>query len=155
MGCYLNCSIGLVFATAAVVTAFVGPVGNHKEDFYKLLTRPQQVAYDKVVDSRRTIYLEGLVLGLLLSFLLLHNHAETPGYAVPCGAAAITLVTNYLYYTLSPKPRNTVIGLDKEEQRVAWYKVYRHMQVVYHGGLVLGILAAFFFAAGLCARSAR
>ena len=69
---------------------------------------------------------------------------------MPCSAAAITLVTNYFYYILSPKPKSLVISLDKEQQRVAWYKVYRRMQVIYHGGLVLGIVAAYFLASGLC-----
>ena len=51
--------------------------------------------------------------------------------------------------------RGVYFFFDKEEQRVAWHKVYRRMQVVYHGGLVLGIVAAYFLASGFCAAQGK
>jgi len=44
-----------------------------------------------------------------------------------------------------------VTHLDKEEQRLAWQKIYKTMQFNYHIGLVLGIIASGFFGASVCA----
>lgn len=151
MDCRLSCSVGIVFVIASVAITFAGPLGNHKQLFYASLSAAQRVAYDKVVSARRTIYLQGLGLGLLLSFVVLSQVPSKDSFTVPCAAAAITLVTNYLFYTLSPKPQSTVISLDSKRQRVLWYNIYRHMQFVYHAGLVLGIIAAYFLASSLCA----
>ena len=150
MDCYLSCSVGLVFLVAAVFTVFFGSIGGAKQVFYAMLSREQQDAYARVITARRNIYLQGLGVGLLLSFLVLRNASGRMPATVPCSAVAITLVTNYLYYILSPKPQNTVVKLAREDQRVAWQNVNRHMQVVYHTGLLFGISAAYFLADGLC-----
>ena len=59
---------------------------------------------------------------------------------------AITFTTNYLYYILSPKTTYMVQHLDNKDQIDEWLKIYRTMQVKYHVGLVLGILAIMIFA---------
>ena len=51
---------------------------------------------------------------------------------------------------LKPKTDYMVLHLDKEDQRQAWLNIYRGMQVKYHIGLVLGILAAMFMARSTC-----
>ena len=150
MNCYLNCSIGIVFVTAAICTSFFAQEGAAKKALYATLSPSQQRTFEGINKARRLIYLQGLGLGLFFSLITLYNVKAKNTYLVPCSAAAITLVTNYFYYILSPKPQSLVISLDKEKQRVAWYKVYRRMQVVYHGGLLLGIVAAYFLASGLC-----
>ena len=152
MGCYLSCSVGLVFLVAALFTVLLGSTGGAKQTFYAMISGKQQAAYARVIAARRNIYLQGLGVGLLLSFLVLRNNSSRMPATVPCSAAAITLVTNYLYYILSPKPQSTVVKLAREEQRVAWQNVNRHMQVVHHTGLLFGIGAAYFLADGLCTK---
>ena len=44
-----------------------------------------------------------------------------------------------------------IVHLDREDQRVEWQKIYRSMQLNYHVGLVLGIIAAGFFSGSICA----
>lgn len=148
----MSCTIGVVFLTASIVISFAGPIGSHKEHFYESLSTKQKVEYEKIVYERRNIYFEGLALGLFASLLMITQIKRDikNAYIVPCTAAAITLVTNYLYYILSPKPRSMVISLNEARQRILWYKIYRHMQFVYHTGLVLGIIAAFFLASSFC-----
>jgi hypothetical protein len=67
-----------------------------------------------------------------------------------CIVGAITLVTNYLYYMLSPKSDYMVLHLNKEEQRKELIELNRKMQVKYHVGLALGIVAAMVMTKGLC-----
>ena len=63
---------------------------------------------------------------------------------------AITLATNYFYYILHPKSDYMILHLEEESQRLIWLKVYRNMQVKYHIGLVLGIIASMFLAKSIC-----
>ena len=67
-------------------------------------------------------------------------------WTVVCMVGAITLTTNYLYYILAPKTTYMIQHLDNREQNEAWLHIYRTMQVKYHTGLVLGIVAIMIFA---------
>jgi hypothetical protein len=69
---------------------------------------------------------------------------------IVCMVGGITLLTNYLYYMLSPKSDYMVLHLDDQRQRVAWLDIYRGMQVKYHVGLALGIGAAMLAAGSVC-----
>ena len=67
-------------------------------------------------------------------------------WMIVCMVGAITFTTNYLYYILSPKTTYMVQHLQNKEQIDEWLKIYRTMQVKYHIGLVLGIVAIMIFA---------
>ena len=150
MNCLLSCSVAIVFLTGSIAISFFGPMGSIKSRFLASLSEQQKRQYANVTASRRMIYIQGLALGVAISMLFTARLKRKNSIITPCLAAAITIVTTYLYYIISPKPQSTVIGLSNKEQRVLWYGVYRHMQLVYHIGLVLGILAAFFMASALC-----
>ena len=49
-------------------------------------------------------------------------------------------------YILSPKTTYMIEHLNSKQQIDAWLNIYRTMQVKYHTGLVLGIVAAMLFA---------
>jgi hypothetical protein len=59
---------------------------------------------------------------------------------------AISFVTNYFYYVLSPKSDWMLNHIKTPEQTKAWLGMYRGMQVYYHTGLVLGLFAVGTFA---------
>ncbi len=107
--------------------------------------------------ERRDIYLKGYVYGLILSVILILGNKYTMkkskmGRGGNIGVmVGVTLLTNYFYYMLSPKSDLMVTHLDEEAQRVAWQKIYRTMQVSYHSGLLLGVVASGFFGASICA----
>ena len=58
-----------------------------------------------------------------------------------CITMTTCFITNYFYYILSPKKDYMLNHISNEEQAKAWLIMYRSMQVYYHIGLVLGILA--------------
>ena len=43
-----------------------------------------------------------------------------------------------------------VLHLDSKDQREAWLAIYRHMQLKYHIGLALGVVAAMLAAKATC-----
>ena len=55
-------------------------------------------------------------------------------------ASATTFVIQYFFYILSPKSDWMVLHLNEEKQRSEWIKVYREMQLGFHGGIFIGIV---------------
>ena len=157
MSCKLLCIAGLVFLTANVYVAFNADKTEHKQAFYATLTPDLKAKYETIVMERRDICLKGYAYGLLLSAALILGNkylAKKPklGRSGNVGVmVGVTLLTNYFYYMLSPKSDLMVTHLDEEEQRLAWQKIYRTMQVSYHSGLLLGVVASGFFGASICA----
>jgi hypothetical protein len=157
MSCKLLCITGIVFFTANVYVAFNADKTEHKQAFYTTLTPDLKAKYETIVMNRRDIYLKGYAYGLLLSAAIILGNkylVKKPnlGRGGNVGVmVGVTLLTNYFYYMLSPKGDLMVTHLDKEEQRLAWQKIYRTMQVSYHSGLLLGVVASGFFGASICA----
>ena len=157
MNCKILCIAGFIFFIANVYVAFNADKTEHKKAFYATLTPDLKAKYETIVMERRDIYLKGYVYGLILSVVLLLGNKYTMknskmGRGGNIGVmVGVTLLTNYFYYMLSPKSDLMVTHLDEEAQRVAWQKIYRTMQVSYHSGLLLGIVASGFFGASICA----
>lgn len=155
MKCLPLCYIGIAFLVANVVMTITCDKGAHKQAFYETLTPELVAKYQGIIEERRRIYFTGYAYGLILAFALVACAKKMKKLGTSggiCVMAGVTLLTNYFYYILSPKSDSMVIHLEKEEQRVEWQKIYRTMQVKYHSGLLLGIVAAGFFGASTCAK---
>ena len=155
MRCLPLCYIGIAFLVANLVMTFTSDKCAQKVAFYDSLTPALVSKYEKIIDERRRIYLRGYAYGLLLAFALVTYARKLDKIGTSsgiCVMAGVTLLTNYFYYILAPKSDSMVIHLETEEQRVQWQHIYRTMQVKYHTGLLLGIIAAGFFGASMCAK---
>ena len=158
MGCCgITCSIAILFLVANVYTMLSVDCKNKKEKLYSLLNENQKNIHQKIVDERKSIYFRGYAVGLLLSFILIFvykyvingsdsNKKKMSIWMIVCMVGAITFTSNYLYYILSPKTTYMVQHLNNKLQIDEWLKIYRYMQVKYHVGLVLGIVAIMIFA---------
>lgn len=153
--CRITCFIAILFLVANVYTMVSLDCKEVKADFYKVLNDKQKAIYEKIVKERKTIYYTGYGVGLILSFILIFvykyiintsNKKNNCSWIIVCMVGAITFTTNYLYYILSPKTTYMVEHLDNKQQIDEWLKIYRTMQVKYHVGLVLGIVAIMIFA---------
>jgi len=110
-----------------------------------------QKIYEQITNERLTIYYKGYVLGIILSiFIILGNvyleHTMLSTTSMVCLVLATSFITNYFYYILSPKKNWMLNYITTPEQTKAWLEMYRKMQVYYHTGLVLGIIAIGIFA---------
>ena len=151
MICGSTCGIALMFLIANIyVTLSSDSKLKIKENYYKTLSRNEILRYENIVNERRNIYFQGYGLGLIMSFILLalnyNNKNGLSNNSMVCVVGAVTLTVNYFYYMLAPKSDYMVLHLNKREQREEWQKINRYMQVKYHVGLLLGIVAAMLFA---------
>ena len=152
MLCGTSCFAAVVFLIANLYVTFTADKTSGKDALYNTLDKNDIVRYEAIVKERRNIYLQGYGLGILIALVLLSlmDRRKMGKMALVCFAGGITLTVNYLYYMLKPKSDYMVLHLDKEDQRQAWLNINRHMQVKYHLGLALGILAAMLLVHGTC-----
>jgi uncharacterized membrane protein YkgB len=152
MLCGTSCFAAVVFLIANLYVTFTADKTSGKDALYDTLDKKDIVRYEAIVKERRNIYLQGYGLGILIALVLLSlmDRRKMGKMALVCFAGGITLTVNYLYYMLKPKSDYMVLHLDKEDQRQAWLNINRHMQVKYHLGLALGILAAMLLVHGTC-----
>ena len=148
MLCGITCSIGLMFLIANLYVTFTADKIKQKEDFYNTLTQDKIERYEGIINERRTIYLKGYGLGLILAFISLFLYEKfgwndkKKGLNKVCFIGGITLLVNYFYYMLSPKTDYMILHLNEENQRKEWLKINKTMQFKYHIGLLLGIVAS-------------
>jgi uncharacterized protein YacL len=101
--------------------------------------------YRKITNERLGIYLQGYVLGLILSVLLilyLTQFTKTPMSRVSmvCMAITVSFFVSYFYYILSPKSDMMLRHIKGEKEIQAWMSAYRAMQFHYYSSFVIGLI---------------
>tara|TARA_B100001093_G_C26364405_1_gene815940 strand:+ start:134 stop:607 length:474 start_codon:yes stop_codon:yes gene_type:complete len=151
MFCNISCFVAILFLIANVYVMLTIDCENTKNRFYRILNNSQQQKYEKIVKERKNIYFTGYIIGIILSILVIlinkyiFNKRMNNGMMVCC-VGAISFTTNYLYYILIPKSTYMIKHLNNQQQIEEWLKINRSMQVKYHIGLLLGIVAIMVFA---------
>ena len=156
MVCMKSCIIAAMFIVAMIFTMYKSDSISSVQQFTQILSKKQKAVYKNITDERRNIYFTGFGLGLLLSFLFLFWKSSTKNsykinrFSTICVVGAITFMTNYFFYILSPKCDWMILHIEGEKQKKAWLSVYRIMQYNYHLGALLGLVGAFFIANTFC-----
>ena len=99
--CTLSCAISVGFIVATIVCLF-----SDKRLKYKLfgyLSPQEREIYEQIVLQRRNIYIQGLLLGVIVSLLYIYFCQPQDNYQILCVAIALTFSINYFYYVLYPK----------------------------------------------------
>jgi uncharacterized membrane protein YkgB len=104
-----------------------------------------QKRYEKISEERRRISYVGYILGLVISLFLIYYNIKLKKnkmntWSIVCLVMAISFITNYFYYVLSPKTDWMLNHTNNSEQVKAWLQMYKTMQYNYHMGIVLGII---------------
>lgn len=151
MACSISCIIATVFLIGMIY--FYNITNNSKviSKYKAQLPIDLQKMYEKISKERMHISLYGYGLGLILSLLIIFYNLKLKKdklNTIPlvCIVMATCFLTNYFYYILSPKSDWMLNHIKSEQQIKAWLIMYREMQVNYHIGLVLGIVAVGIFA---------
>lgn len=148
--CGISCFISIIFLTANIYTMLCIGCAENKSKFINLLDNKQKLIYQNIISERKNIYFQGYGLGFIISLIFIfinkYQKLKMPYWSTVCIAGAITLTVNYFYYMLSKKTTYMISHLNSKAQIDAWLDIYREMQVKYHSGLVLGIIAVMFFA---------
>ena len=147
--------MAIAFFIADIYMALTADKSNYKDAFIQTLDSEQKIKYENIIKERRNIYFKGYGVGLVLSiiFLIMTDKLRKSNLisaGIICSVGGITLLTCYLFYIIHPKSDYMILGLSKPEQREKWLDIYRHMQLKYHMGLALGVIAAMFMAKSTC-----
>ena len=115
--------------------------------FEQTLNQTQKQKYKKIIQMRRNIYLQGLLVGIVLSCIVvaivMHTSPLSNRFVYGCLGVVVLFVSLFLYYILYPKPEYMLDVLNTEKQRMAWLKVYRHMQVSMYGSFAFALVGTF------------
>ena len=146
------CIIAVVFLIANIFTIVSCNSDNYKQNFKNLLTKQQNLIYEKITTERTIIYYSGYALGIILSILTIFimtkiMKIKLATTSLVCIIGAITFTTNYLYYILYPKSDYMLLHLNDKKQIEGWLDIYKTMQFKFHLGFVFGIIAVIIFSA--------
>ena len=151
MPCTISCSISAIFIIGMIYMNYSVAKSQIILQYKLQLPENLQNIYEQITNERTTIYYKGYILGFILSiFIIISNiyseHKMLSTTSMVCLVLATSFITNYFYYILSPKKNWMLNYITTPEQTKAWLQMYRGMQVYYHTGLVLGIIAIGIFA---------
>ena len=146
MACTISCMISAVFVIGMIYFYNITDKSEVVKHYKQKLSSDQQKRYEKIVEERTKISYTGYVLGLVISlFIIFYNMnlkgAKLSNTSVVCVVIASSFLTNYFYYTLSPKTDWMLNHMNSQEEVRSWLQMYREMQYNYHIGIVLGIIA--------------
>ena len=149
--CTISCSVATVFLIGMIYMNYSIATSQIIVKYKAQLPDNLQKIYEQITNERTTIYYKGYILGFILSlFIILTNvysdHKMLSTTSMVCLVLATSFLTNYFYYTLSPKKNWMLNYITTPDQTKAWLQMYRGMQIYYHTGLVLGIIALGIFA---------
>jgi ABC-type Fe3+-siderophore transport system permease subunit len=151
MPCSLSCGVSAVFLIGMIYMNYSIYESNIIVNYKNQLPESLALTYSNIVNERTRIYYFGYILGFFLSLIIIFYNTiirknRFSPFTLVSMVVAISFVTNYFYYILSPKSDWMLNHIKTPEQTKAWLGMYRGMQIYYHTGLVLGLFAVGTFA---------
>ena len=143
------CMLGAAFLGSSIVTMMACKQGKNFRKFRNLLSEEQLRIYDFIAKERLSIYIQGLILGLLLAMLVTFN-SSLVGTNKLCVFVVIALGINYLYYSIHPKKTYMLNHLTSTEQNTAWLGIYKEMKLRSMMGVLFGLIGYILLGNGLC-----
>lgn len=148
MVCKTSCAIASAFL-GGMVWIMINTDKNVMNEYERSFDNKQRVIHKAIVKNRASIWLQGVVLGLIagLIYLYLVNGTGNRDFN-GCLFAMIVMGVNYFYYMLADKGTYMVEHLRKD-QIDEHLSVHKMMQTNYHVGMLMGIAGCFFLGRGL------
>ena len=147
--CMNYCVIGAAFLGSSILTMMASKSSNNFVKFRKLLNQKQLEIYNNITKERMSIYIQGLILGILLAVLVTFNSSLKSTNKL-CVFVVIALGVNYLFYSLYPKSTYMLLHLNSQQQNEAWLDIYKEMKLRCKLGLLLGLVGYLLPGKGLC-----
>ena len=148
MNCFVSGIIGTGFLGSSILTMM--STKEQTDSLRKVLSPELAVKYDAIVKERTAHYIQGILIGLILSYIIVNNTKIVNRFHRISLFFAITLFTTAMYYLLMPKSDYMLNHLKTEKENKAWLSVYKTMKYRYLIGFVLGALAAIPLGNALC-----
>jgi uncharacterized protein YacL len=147
--CLNYCVLGSAFLGASILTMLANKQSKNFVNFRRLLDSRQLQIYNNISKERMSIYIQGLILGILLAMLITFNSSLKSTNKL-CVFVVIALGVNYLFYGLHPKSTYMLHHLKSKSQNIAWVKIYKEMKLRCIIGLLLGLVGYILLGSGLC-----
>jgi hypothetical protein len=96
--------------------------------------------YNTVKKERLSIYIEGLIVGLIIALIYLLMSEGEKSTKI-CMFTAIALIVQIMYYEMKPKKNWLINKLKTDEQRQIWQHHYVYMKKRWHIGVVIGLVS--------------
>lgn len=148
MNCYLSALIGIGLLCATFATMSVSE--NEHNKLRMIFSDQFDQIYNKIIIERRNQYFQGLLLGLVFSFVLLFFIKITNRFHRITFVLSITILTSVVYYLLMPKSDYMLNHLKSSEENKAWLNMYNSMKYRYLAGFLLGSLASIPISYAMC-----
>ena len=140
MNCQISFVIGLGLLGASFATMTVSQ--DQIKTLSDKLSPELQEKYKSIVEDRKNTYIQGIILGLVVSYFVLRNLNTSNKYYKVMSYVAITMMVCVFYYLIKPKNDYILKYLKSEDENKAWLEVYKTMRSRYMLGMILGALAA-------------
>ena len=146
MACALSCMISAVFVIGMIYFYNMTNKSKIVKTYKEKMPPDLQKRYETISNERMRISYQGYALGFVLSLLVIFYNYKIKGFkmgntSLVCTVIAVSFITNYFYYMLSPKSDWMLNHMNSQDQVKGWLLMYREMQFNYHAGLALGIIA--------------
>lgn len=140
MNCYTSSVIGLGMLCATFLT-----MSTSKEVNTGLVNTLSPELVDKYADisnERRTLYFQGLIIGIIVVYFLQKKIQFKNTYHHAVFILAVVIPISAFYYYWMPKSDYMVNHLKTVEQNKAWVDMYKSMKMKYTLGFIMGSIAA-------------
>jgi hypothetical protein len=146
MACLLSCAISAIFIIGMIYFYNMTNKSKIVKTYKEKMPPDLQKRYETISNERMRISYQGYALGFVLSLLVIFYNYKIKGFkmgntSLVCTVIAVSFITNYFYYMLSPKSDWMLNHMNSQDQVKGWLLMYREMQFNYHAGLALGIIA--------------
>ena len=112
----------------------------HKE-YASQLTKRQLDIYRDIKMERFRIWVKATIASFVFAVFLSRFLEDKDAHMRTCFMVFVFFLIQYLIYTIHPKKQYMLQYIENQKQSKAWLKVYKTMQLKYHLGFVLGIVA--------------
>ena len=149
MACKITCSISAIFIIGMIYMTNAMSNNDIIQKYQDQLPEDLIATYQEIVVERTRIYYMGYILGFVLAAIVIFYQSRRSKFSATsmvCTAVAISFLTNYFYYVLSPKSTHMLEHVKSEEQTIAWLEMYKGMQFHYHTSLAIGLVGVGVFA---------
>ena len=146
MACLLSCAISAIFIIGMIYFYNMTNKSKIVKAYKEKMPPDLQKRYEVISNERMRISYQGYILGFVLSLFVIFYNYKIKGFkmgntSLVCTVIAVSFITNYFYYMLSPKSDWMLNHMNSQDQVKGWLLMYREMQFNYHAGLALGIIA--------------
>lgn len=149
MDCYFFAIAGIAFLGGSIMTLSLSE--KQRSKIHQVFSKDLANKYERIVMERRTHYLIGLSVGMLISFSLIYTFSKPLSYFYHIiFFLTITLGIALIIYFLMPKSDYMSRHLKTKNEIQLWSEINNEMKYRYMFGVLLGIVAAVLFASVLC-----